>query len=428
MINSRGGRAPMLAAIAAMTVSLTSVVGAASAAVDNHLTLISAGADGAQPDGGSIAPAVSADGRYVAFFSGATNLGPVVEPGYEANVYLRDNESGEIALVSHQGDGSGNGRAVPLVSISADGRYVVYPQRVGLNTVGMRLVMWDRDTDTTTRISKTPAGDDLKAPAIESAISADGGTVVYQIQLAQRVVGDDLTHTRLYVYDVASDTTTQVGGDIVYPTFNTSGHPAVSAEGTFVSYTRSGPENDGLRRTIISRYNTDTGAVSVLWRSAPNVDSSARDVSLSATGRYLAFTHVPPGPNQFSLVSVVDARTKQVELVSRTAAGERPVGSSGDPDISADGRYVVFSSTARDLVDEPPPVTRALGAYRYDRAAGITQRLDVNRQGVYPRGDARTVRISDDGMSVVFSTDAKNLSVGANTQLARVYLWALPVA
>src|SRR4051794_416116 len=126
---TRGSRLAVLALSSAL-VGAALTVGAAEAAVDNHLTLASIGTAGMQPDAGSTAAAINADGRYVAFFSAATNLGPVATPDTNANVYLRDNQTGAITLISHKPDGTANGRAVPLVSISADGRYVVYPLRV----------------------------------------------------------------------------------------------------------------------------------------------------------------------------------------------------------------------------------------------------------------------------------------------------------
>src|SRR4051812_43565062 len=235
------------------------------------------------------APAPPPVTARTAFFPTNRPAGPPPPPrpppaDTSANVYLRDNQTGAITLIDHKPNGTANGRAVPLVSISADGRYVVYPLRVGLNTVGMRLVMWDRVTDTTTTVSKTPAGDPISAPAIESAISADGSTIVYQIQLSQGAVGDDLTHTRLYRYDVASDTTVQLGGgDIVYPQYNTSGHPAVSGDGTFVAYVKVGPDNaDGLQRTMLIRLNAVTGSQRTVYTSALTINNAVRDPSFDA--------------------------------------------------------------------------------------------------------------------------------------------------
>ena len=426
---TRESRWTVLTIVATVAASTAGLAGPTSAAIDNNITLVSVAVDGTQPDAQSGFQAVSADGRYVAFGSQATNLGPNVDVDHNQNIYLRDNDTGEITLINHNPNGSANGRAVPVPTISGDGRYVVYPQRVSLNSVAMRLVLWDRDTDTTTRISRTPVGEEIKAPFIRSAISTDGSAVVYQVQLARRGANDQ--RTRLYHYEVPTGTTTQLGGDLAYHPFENGGRPAISGNGRFVAYVKMGTENAaGERRSELIRVDTESGQQVVVRRTEPMEFLGIRSPSLDSAGRHLAFSQtqpgpIPPGQDVFSVISMYDANTDTVQQISRAVGVGNPNGSSYEPDVSGTGRYVVFHSTARNLIDEPTVKVGSYGVYVFDTETGTTERIDRNRQGVYPRGDGTAPVISEDGTAVTFMSDARNLTPG-NSAVLRVYLWTRP--
>lgn len=410
-------RVVIICSVAALAVSFGSGPDA-RAAVDNHLTQITVGIGGAQPDGGSGLSAVSANGRYVAFLSGASNLTPGVPvTGGLVNMYLRDTVAGTTTLISHKPDGTANNLGAGVPSISADGRYVAYAARVGMTSPGIRLKLWDRETDTTTTISKSPAGDITKSTEILQAISADGGTVVYTMRGAPL---PDSVHALLFRYDVASDTTTQLaGGELIYPMFSALGRPALSGDGRFAAFVQMGPVlADGTQRSKLTRLNLATGAQRTVYSSPPSTFAQPISPSLSTSGRYLAYVNG-------GSVSVYDSNTNASEVVSLAAGGGIADNASDQPSISGDGRYVAFRSTATNIL---PELTDTIGSYVYDRQTGTTERFGVNLQGVYPRSGPSNPAISQDGNSVTFSTNAKNLSPGANTAQSRVYLWTRPAA
>jgi Tol biopolymer transport system component len=391
----------------------------AHAAVDNHLTHVTVGIDGVQPDGDNVGlSAVSADGRYVAFSSSASNLTPgVAATGGLLNVYLRDTVAGTTTLISHKSDGTANNLGTALASISADGRYVVYSSRVGMTSAGIRLKLWDRDTDTTTTISKSPAGDITKSTEILPAISADGGTVVYAMRAAP---SPDALHALLYRYDVAFDTTTQLaGGELVYPPLSALGRPSLSGDGRFAAFVKMGPVlGDGTQRSKLTRLNIATGVQRTVYTSPPAAYAQYLSPALSSSGRFLAFVNG-------GSVSLYDSNTGDTEVASLADDGGVADNASDQPSISGDGRYVAFRSTATNILPEP---TDTVGTYVYDRQTGTTERFGTNLQGVYPRTGPSYPVISPDGNSVVFSTTAKNLSPGANLPRGRVYLWTRPAA
>ncbi len=409
-----------VASFAVSLVAAASITGMqpAQAAVDNHLVHVTVAMDGGQPDGDGGRSAISADGRYVAFSSSSTNLTPGVSvTGGGSNLYLRDTVAGVTTLVSHKPDGTANTLSAGMNSISANGRYIAYTARVGITSPGIRLKLWDRDTDTTTTISKSPAGDVTKSSEILPAISADGGTVVYAMRAAP--APDETVHALMYRYDVATDTTTQLaGGELVYPRYSALGRPSLSADGRFVAFTKMGPLlADGTQRTLLTRLNIATGAQRTVYSSPPGTFALALEPALSSSGRYLAFV-------SGASVVVYDSNTSSTQLVSRANGGGAANNASYRPSISADGHYVAYLSSATNILAASTDTT---GTYIFDRQAGTTERFGVNRQGVWPRTAPVDPIISANGNAVVFASAANNLSAGASTGHLRVYVWTRPV-
>jgi Tol biopolymer transport system component len=421
MAQRPAGTLSRVAAVSAAALAIA--MGAAQPAraiVDNHLTHVSVGIGGAQPDGDNGgSSALSADGRYVVFVSSSTNLTPGVPPtGGLANLYVRDTVAGSTRLVSHKPDGTANNLATGIAAISADGRYVAYTARVGMTSPGIQLRLWDRDTDKSTTISKTPAGEVTKSSEILPAISADGSRVVYTMRTAPP---PDLTvHVLLYSYEVATDTTTQLaGGELVYPMNSPVTRPSISGDGRFVAFVRLTPtQPDGRHRARLVRLNIATGAERAAYTSLPEFYTLDRSPSLSSNGRDLAFV-------DGNHVSVHDFGSGTTDLVTAAYSGGPADGASSMPSISGDGRYVSFLSSSTNLLAQP---VDGVGTYVRDRQTGTTERFGTNLQGVYPGADPNFPRISANGNAVVFSTYARGLSVGANTVRVRVYLWTRPAA
>ena len=164
------------------------MAGLASAAVDETVLISRAsGAGGAGGDGASLQPATSANGRYVAFVSSATNLSP---EGSGRRIYLRDTVANTTTLVSRQ-TGTGPGGAPNSDSfapaISADGRYVAFESKadnLSDDDVGGTWDIYVRDTvsNTTTLASRqtgTASGNGGDASSFASSISADGRYVAF---------------------------------------------------------------------------------------------------------------------------------------------------------------------------------------------------------------------------------------------------------
>jgi Tol biopolymer transport system component len=401
--------------------ALSGVLGiapSAHAVVDNHLSLVSVATPEVPGDNGSYTRAISDDGRFVLFASSQPNL----VPGDQADpngrfLYLRDLQAGTTTRLSHGTGGFLMGNA----AISADGGYVAFASKEGTELVSLRL--YNRATGTTMVISKPPAGE---GQWYTVAISDDGHYVDYT---RTQTNSDDAFVTKMYRYDVQSGVTTQpvtgkLGGTVYNPDNATI--PSTSANGRFVTFVQATAPAEATSPYRLVRLDTTTGVKLVIGRSAPwNIPQNAfGDPSMSNDGRYIAYAT----PDAAVLVSsyVYDATTGTSELVSHNAAGNKANAGAGQAQISGNGRYVTFSSAATDIVPGVPAVTTI---YVYDRQSGTAEAIVKNRQGVYPGGAGAISSlpyIDGDGSTVAFTSQAQNLSVGANSRLERVYAWQRP--
>ena len=154
--------------------------------------------------------------------------------------------------------------------------------------------------------------------------------------------------------------------------------------------------------------------VSVTPTPGVQPDGDSSDPSISADGRYVAFaseaTNLVTGDtNAYKDIFVRDNVAGTTELISQSVSGGSGNGLSGQPDISGDGRYVVFWSYADDLI--PSDTNQASDVFLYDRTLGVMERISVDSSGGEANGFSLGGSVSDDGNIVAFYTDA---SLAAN--------------
>ena len=311
----------------------------------------------------------SADGRYVVFTSAATNLVPN-DTNDCYDVFVHDRQTGTTARASVSTAGvEGNGYS-QMPSISADGRYVVFysdsSNLVSGDTNGANDVfLHDMQTGTTSRISVSSSGTAGNSESFFPSISADGRYVVFTSAATNLVSGDTNGIEDVFVRDLQAGTTTRVS--VSSSGAQCSGKPSedveasISADGRYVAFEMaatglvSGDTNATNDVFLRDRTAGTTVRVSVASDGSQG-NGMSRDPCVSNDGRYVAFdssaTNLVSGDtNAASDVFVHDCLTDTTTVVSEGdgVQGDGPSGLSTFS-MSSDGRKVAFYSLAGNLV------------------------------------------------------------------------------
>ncbi len=386
---------------------------------------------GGQGDSDSRAGAISADGRFVAFHSYAANLVGGDTNG-KFDIFVHDRQTGTTERVSvATGGGQADGDSVNP-AISADGRFVAFYSNatnlVSGDTNGKNDVfVHDRQTGTTERVSvATGGGQATGGDSIDPAISADGRFVAFWSFATNLVGGDTNGNFDIFVHDRQTGTTERVsiatGG--AQATGNSS-VPAISADGRFVAFQSyatnlvGGDTNATPDTFVHDRQTGTTERVSIATGGAQATGNSINP-AISADGRFVTFDSaasnlVSGDTNGFDDIFVHDRQTGTTERVSVATGGAEADGASSDPAISADGRFVAFWSFATNLVAGDTNTNSDV--FVHDRQTGTTERVSIATNGGQAGGVSYYPAISADGRFVAFESLAANL-VGGDTNAA----------
>jgi uncharacterized repeat protein (TIGR01451 family) len=195
---------------------------------------------------GASAPAVSADGRFVAFLSNATNLIPGATNGVE-EVYVRDRSTGQIMLASVDNTGTPANQFCGIPAISADGRFVAFISlATNLGDGQYQAFIHDMQTGLTTMVSVSENGvaanNGVAGQGIYSlAISGDGRFLAFSSPSTNLVsAATDGVSTHLFLRDVLLQNTSLVDSDQTGNPFGVRAmnalYPSISSDGRFVTY------------------------------------------------------------------------------------------------------------------------------------------------------------------------------------------------
>ena len=180
-----------------------------------HVTRrVSVGPDGAQANADSFAPAVSADGRYVAFLSDASNLVAGDTNDTDRRVRAGPQDPRDPAGLGRSGRRPGQ-RPQRSPAISAHGRYVAFSSDASnlvagdTNNTGDVFVR-DRKTHVTRRVSVGPGGAQANGDSYAPAISAHGRYVAFDSDASNLVAGDTNNTDDVFVRDREAHVTRRV--------------------------------------------------------------------------------------------------------------------------------------------------------------------------------------------------------------------------
>jgi Tol biopolymer transport system component len=424
--------------------------------------------------GASRTAGISSDGRYVLLFSNADNLLPgMTDSNAGDNLFLFDRMAGTTVLVNHTaGDPSMTADAQAVTAVlSADGRWVAFISTAtdlvagqvdtGPNSASAfapDVFLWDRDSGLVSLVSHQPG---LPATAAGGCwlfnglgISADGGRVVFGSVASNLVAGqsDGIMSSDVFLYDRATDTNTLVSHAAGNATTaaGAASTAVLSADGSWVAFVSAATnvaagQSDVNGEDDVFLYSQATGtnvlvshaagaATTAANSESGNTFSSIPSISISADGGQVAYsssaTNLVAGQadgNSDEDIFLYNLIAGTNTLVSHASGAATTAGNGNcwQPVVSADGRYVAYVSSSSDLV--AGDTNNWWDIFTYDRIAGTNVLVSRRDAGTPAAGYSFQPSISSDGAWVGFGSVAGNLVAGMTGTAAsngNGFLWS----
>lgn len=414
--------AMIVACAAALVLALGYHPGASAKTPEPSTTRVSVTTGGYYPGNGSNhrvrsgeRRTVSANGRFVVF----EGYSPLVkgQKQLENQIILRDRKLGTTTLISKSSKGKKANASSYNPQISANGRYVAFDSLasnlVPRDTNGKRDVfLHDTKTGKTTRVSVDSAGKQVTGTHGSSApsLSANGRFISFGSD-AQGLAPGDLKGGQTYIHDAVSKKTELVSVGLTGDAWHSMDFSSVSVDGDVVAFVSLHKNANPL---LYIRVRSTGATYSVM----PNDRHRVYSPSMSSDGRFVAFrTNAaldPVDDNDTEDVYVLDRTTGAFQLASKSSAGKVGTHSSVDPTISANGRFVTFHSASTNLV--PKDTNNNDDVFRHDLRTGETIRVSVTNKGTQIRESSTVGSINANGKHVIFEsygTSVTKISTGS---------------
>lgn len=393
-----------------------------------------------QANGNSFLVANSADGRYVAFDSDASNLVGGDSNGVR-DVFIRDRTSASLERVSISSSGAQSSYLSRSASISTDGRYISFESMgtlaPGVGSGVFQIYRRDRVSGVTELVSSNSSGVAGTAHSMRSSISADGRYVLFYSSANNLIAGDNNSARDVFIKDMQtggveriSVSSTGVAGN------GDSFEAAMSSDTRFISFTSMATNLTG--GTIARQRHTylrdrQTGSTKLISKTSAGVLANQPTFSPALTddGRYVVYyskaSNLAAGTSGANIqILLYDGISGNTALLSRGVTSHGHDGPEGNdlsysPSISADGRFVAFTSFANNLISgDNNGVSDIL---LLDRQTNELQIISQSENGELGNGAAiGTPALSRSGNSIAFSTYASNLLAGDTNNVADIFV------
>jgi len=426
-----GSRARTRAAGAVALVALAApLVGAprGDASTTSITSSISSASGQAPRTSFSFRPWISGDGHFVAFDSDSPSLVPG-DTNRARDIFVYDRDNGTLDLISKGPGGRQANGDSQRPTLSADGRYVAYWSAAdnlvdGDTNKVTDCFVTDRQTHETVRIDVGPNDLQANGECARPVISGDGKMVAFEsaaTNLEKPSVLGKSTDTNkardVFVRDLTAGTTTRVSVmSDGKQGFGESVRPSISADGRFVGFQSDAAlvADDTNKKTDVYVHDMGSGETTRISIGPGGAEGNAGSFSpsLSADGHLVAYWSnasdlVADDGNKTGDVFVFDRNDGTTTRVSVSEDGKEGDGMSSDPSISPDGRYVTYWSGATNLVPDDTNGKRDI--FLIDRQSNTVTRVSVADDGTQGDGDSFSPNVAGGGGLVAFDSAARTL-------------------
>lgn len=403
-----------------------------------NTTRISVSSSGQQSDDLSDNPSISADGRYTAFESRATNL-----VGNDTNkatdIFVYDRLSRQTTRVSVSSDGTQGNKNSTFPTISPDGRYIAFASDA-TNLVPndtnktSDIFVHDRISGQTVRVSVDSNGiEGNRSSALRPAVSNNGELIAFQSEATNLVPNDTNRRTDIFVHNRLTKQTERVSISTAGRQGNsTSIEPSISGDGRYVAFasfsTNLAQVNDSNRAYDVfvhDRQTNVTRRVSVAT-DGTEANGSSRIPAISFHGRHVAFESkatnlVTNDTNNIQDVFVHDLQDSSTTRASISSTGQQAnYQTAKRPPISAIGRFVAYQTIATNLVGGD--TNAQVDIFVRDRTDRQTTRASISTNGVQGNSTSYSPAISANGQFVAFTSASVTLADGDTNREFDIYL------
>ena len=430
-VRGRRGRAARVVAL------MLALAGSAAAGETLLVSATPTGSSGDLESGGVFGKqSISRSGRYVAFESRASDLGPE-DSNNDWDIYVWDRKKESRVRASLPFDGDPASGAGLNASLSANGRYVAFQSSTTVMVDGGEvdfdsdIFLHDLKTGVTTWVSVDSAGSELTGQSHNPFVSANGRWIVFQSTAAFDPADDNGT-VDIYLHDRKKGATLLVSADSNgAPVQGDSIGASVSANGRYVVFESSASDlvaDDGNGLTDVFLRDVKLGITTRLSVNAAGEegDGTSQSAMISGNGRFVAFSSratnlVEDDGTSIADVFVRDLKLGTIERVSLDAQGDDADNDCSWPWITHNGRFVAFESVATDLSTEFDG-NGDWDIYLHDRKADSTLRASVTTEGGAVQGSSYGAVVSFNGQFVAFESDAADLAPGDDNDARDIFV------
>jgi TolB protein len=392
----------------------------------------------------SVAPVLSGDGSVLVFSTRQRGLADDDSNAGGADIVLKNRRDGSAKVVSVRStDGVALRGDSSSPALSANGRAIAFiyqpqaarPEELKAGELGQLCASPPNGLFRPTCTTTAPNGQPLSGPAESPSMSADGKLMAFCSRASNWVSGDNNLSKDVFVMDMTTSAVILVSRDAAGNLGNgDSCDPAISGNGKYVAFRTRAPLLGGTEAWQVVRKNLEDGSIERLSQSAagapasadagrPSISYNGRRVTFASSGAnlvagltagiknvYVAVSDAAGAGISFGDVTAGDVRPKGVGnglFGVRPSSGAAPNGDAGDPSISCNGQAVAFGSSASNLVSGD--TGGMADVFIYDLESDVLRRAQATNSGAEANGPSDSPSISCDGGSLVFQSGANNV-------------------